>query len=278
MLVYQLAIVPEAKNLDSDALGSVAAAIQKQISRDFAPIWELSATVDAFSSLEKVPLGYWPIIVTMRDLGSEEGVHLDKDGQPYSLVEMSETWSVTASHECLELLVDPYLNRITASVSPADQSRVEYLVEVCDPCQAATHGYTVNGVLVSDFFTPRYFDPEATTGAQYSFTGRVQAPRAVLEGGYLSWKDPVSGDWWQRQGVGGKTVDTKLGPIDAQGLGLRRAINARTPHHRAATRLAADDPFLIEVRTRQSFVDKSSRSRAARIREHVDFVTREKTP
>ena len=35
---------------------------------------------------------------------------------------------------------------------------MEFLVEVCDPCEVPALGYTVNGVRVSDFYTPRYFD------------------------------------------------------------------------------------------------------------------------
>jgi hypothetical protein len=48
----------------------VSAALQKQASRDLAPIWELSATVDAFAKLKDVPDGYWPIIIK-DDIGVE---------------------------------------------------------------------------------------------------------------------------------------------------------------------------------------------------------------
>jgi len=274
VLIHHVALVPErAEDFDADTFTRVAAALQKQVTRDFAPIWEVNATVDAFASMEAMPIGYWPIVLTLRDLGSEEGVHLDKDGQPYSLVQMSETWSLTTSHELLELLVDPYLSRTIAGNAPDGDQRVEFLLEVCDPCQSANQAYFVNDVLVSDFFTPRYFDPIVSAGTRYSFSGAICAPREVLDGGYLSWRDPASGDWWQRSGVDdGKKIDTNLGQVDAAGLGLRRAINQRTPNHRTATRVSAG-PILEEIKRRQAQTAASAAPRANRIREHIRSIT-----
>jgi hypothetical protein len=82
-LIRQLALVSESDQISSSDVMSVAAALQKQASRDLAPIWDISATVDAFDKLEDVPLGYWPMIVR-DDIGmpGAAGVHEDKDGQP----------------------------------------------------------------------------------------------------------------------------------------------------------------------------------------------------
>jgi hypothetical protein len=49
----------------------------------------------------------------------------------------------------------------------------------------------VNGVKVSDFITPHYYDPNGATGIQYSFRGKVQAPHTALEAGYVSFGDPA---------------------------------------------------------------------------------------
>src|SRR5260370_897683 len=168
MLTQQIALVSEIAGFDFSALTSVSAALQKQVSRDVAPIWGVQSTVDAFQSLDDVPLGYWPLVVTNQPLGKAAGVHMDQDGQPYALVEVSDSWSLTASHECLEMLVDPFGNRTIAGPSPkADQGRVEFLVEVCDPCEDAAFAYTVNDVLVSDFYTPHFFDPTAGDNVAY---------------------------------------------------------------------------------------------------------------
>src|SRR5712692_9387867 len=201
VLVRQLALVSESDLVTMSDLLHVSAALQKQASRDLAPIWDISATVDAFAKLEDVPDGYWPMIVR-DDIGLDAaGVHEDKDGQPFALISSSsdlDTWALTASHETLEMLVDPSGDRQVTGDSPKRrQGRVSFLVEVCDPCEAADFAYTVNGVLMSDFYTPHYFDPVAVSGVRYSYTGVITAPRQVLRGGYLSWADPVSGHWWQ---------------------------------------------------------------------------------
>lgn len=51
-LVHQVALVSESNRVKLPDLMRVSAALQKQASRDLAPIWEISATVDAFASLE----------------------------------------------------------------------------------------------------------------------------------------------------------------------------------------------------------------------------------
>src|SRR5918911_1737379 len=88
------------------------------------------ATVAAFPTLEDVPVGYWPMIVR-DDIGQPgaAGIHLDKDGQPFALITMSDSWSLTASHEMLEMLADPFGNRVIPGRSPRrGQGRVEFLV------------------------------------------------------------------------------------------------------------------------------------------------------
>jgi hypothetical protein len=45
------------------------------------------------------------------------------------------------------MLVDPSGNRLVAGDSPkTDQGRVSFLVEVCDPSEAADFAYSANGV------------------------------------------------------------------------------------------------------------------------------------
>ena len=77
------------------------------------------------------------------------------------------------------------------------QRRVRYLVEVCDPSEAGAFGYSVNGVMVSDFYTPDFFDPVPVSSVRYSFTGAIKAPRTVLKDGYISWHDPITNHWMQ---------------------------------------------------------------------------------
>ena len=133
-LPIHLALVPIAKIKFND-VAQVSAAIQKQLIRDFSPIWGIEATIDAFPALDDVPVGYWPICIV--DTFDKGGQHKTLNNQPFGLVAAGKSWSLAASHEALEMLVDPDGNRLVAGTSPADsQTRVEFLLEVCDPCQS----------------------------------------------------------------------------------------------------------------------------------------------
>ena len=228
MFVRQVALVPNGVDIDVNEIQRIASALQKQVTRDFAPIWEIKATVDGFAKLEDVPLGYWPVMV-VEDVEDAAGVHLDKNGQPFSLVEFGDSWSLTASHEVLEMLADPFGNRVIAGDSPKrGQGRVMFLVEVCDPSEAAQFGYSVNGILVSDFYTPHYFDPVRNSATRYSFTDAIKKPRQVLRGGYLSWQVPKTGEWWQETWFGARAQFRSLGTLDASKGSIRSQIDRMT--------------------------------------------------
>jgi hypothetical protein len=236
MLARHVALVSLTRHVQLDQLAIAAAAIQKQITRDFAPIWEIDADVAAFGKLSDVPLGYWPIVIRddIHEQGAQ-GIHLNKrNGQPFALVQVSDNWTLTTSHECLEMLADPSGNRTQAgnSVKPG-QSRVEYLVEVCDPSEAAQFAYSSNGVLVSDFYTPNYFDPVAVSSVRYSFTGAINEPRKVLDGGYLSWVDPESRHLWQLFVEGGQPDFKDGGEVPDNIENLRSFADRLSAPHRA---------------------------------------------
>ena len=244
-LIQQLALVPDGVNLKMSELTRVASALSKQVARDFAPIWNTNATVDAFASLEDVPSDYWPMIVAA-DVKGAAGFHDDQDGQPFALIEFGSDWSLTASHECLEMLADPFGRRLRAANVPPQavkvglpDRRVRFLVEVCDPSEAGDFAYTVNGVLVSDFYTPAFFDPIAVSSVRYSFTGSIKAPRTVLKNGYISWSDPVTRHWMQLRmfpdELSSKTphvvdlnTQTSFGKLLAAGSSVRSAVDRVT--------------------------------------------------
>jgi hypothetical protein len=186
-LLRQVALVSESDQIDPGDLTGVSAALQKQVTRDLVQFWNVKATVDAFPQLEDVPIGYWPILIKDNIGFDAAGIHLDEDNQPFALVTASDdrdVWSLTVSHELIEMLVDPFGNRLMAGDSPKpDQKRVQFLVEACDPPEAAEFAYTVNGILVSDFYSARFFDPIAAP--EYAIRSRAQSgnPERCFEAG-----------------------------------------------------------------------------------------------
>jgi hypothetical protein len=288
-LLRHVALVADdnvAGRLSSSDLTRVAAALQKQATRDFGPIWGVVATVDAFGSLDDVPLGYWPILVGDEGQGGG-GVHLDENNQPYALVDLTPDWTVTASHECLEMIADPFGNRLVAgdSPNPASPGRVEFLVEVCDPCEVPTLGYTVNGIRVSDFYTPRYFEPSqpaaSPSAARYDFMGHITKPRQVLRGGYLSWRDGNS-EWFQETFfTGTKPRFVSLGRFDKSFGSLRAWIDSNSlPGRQKALATRAEYPQQVLVRVQgepgddNDLATDAARARATRLREQIAAIRR----
>ncbi len=235
MLTRHVALVTEQSKVTMRELSAVAAALQKQATRDLGPIWQIESTVTAFQKLEDLPLDYWPVILK-DDIGdpSAAGYHEDENGQPFSLVEYSRGWTLTASHEVLEMLVDPFGRRMVAGQSPVKgQGRVRFLLEVCDPSEAEKYSYHVNGITVSDFYTPHFFDPKKSEGVRYSFTESITEPKQVLPGGYLSWYNSEKREWWQRTYFGAKPSDTRLAGFKARNGNLREALDRFTEVARA---------------------------------------------
>ncbi len=128
------------------------------------------------------------------------------------------------------MLADPYGNRLVAAVHPLNRAkRVNYLLEVCDPCLATY--YTVNGLPVSDFYTPRYFDPVRTESVRYSFTGAIEEPLQILPGGYLSWIDPLDSALHQLEAGGRPILLKSEAELAATRTSLRTVVDSdpRTP-------------------------------------------------
>jgi hypothetical protein len=256
--IDNIALVSLTDDVPARDVMQVAAAVQKQVTRDFAPAWDLSATVNPFADLLTVPADYLVVVVfgdpdelagrLEVSVGTEHaaslielfrtqqlsGIHLNAfTRQPFALVEAGDGWEVAASHEILELIADPYGNRLIAAAHPLDPAaRVLYVVEVCDPCQALW--YPVNGIRVSDFYTPRYFDPVRTESTRYSFTGEIAYPLQVLDGGYITWIDPVDSCLRQLQaGIPEPIVLATISDLARSSLPLRTVIDGdpRTPRH-----------------------------------------------
>jgi hypothetical protein len=290
MLPTHIALTTDGAPIDLEQLTKVAAALSKQVLRDFAPIWTVTASIDAFLKLEDVPVDYWPIIV-QTDVQGALGYHEDENGQPFAVVEFAREWSLTASHECLEMLADPYGRRLKAGSVPEQavaagvkNSRVEFLVEVCDPSEDLKYGYQVNGITVSDFYTPHFFDPVGSTGVRYSFTGAIDRPRQVLSGGYISWRNPVNNHWLQLRmfpdnfsrklpHVIDLTSETVFAELATE-TNLRAAVDRVTPRPRVS---AASPRGRLTGRAVVETTQAAQDARAASLRAQINALKRAET-
>lgn len=87
------------------------------------------------------------------------------------------TVAATLSHEVLETIADPHVNLWATGPSGTLISQ-----EVCDPVENGS--YEINGVSVSNFVTPNWFDAQAAPGTPMDYLGRVSQPFQMDQGGY----------------------------------------------------------------------------------------------
>src|SRR5580658_7702408 len=147
MSLIQIGLVDKTKAIDPELMQAVAAALTIQVTRDLPQFWNVQATVTYEPNASKIPAGVWPVFLVKELPPGEGGFHMDKHNQPYSKViatPRSDEWTIDASHETVEMLVDPYGNRRQNSTSidikggkiQDGTGEFAYLVEACDPCEA----------------------------------------------------------------------------------------------------------------------------------------------
>ncbi len=268
-----VALVSASRHIDFTAVTAVAAALQHQVIEDYQPVWGGTATVIAVQSVKQVPHYAWPVIVVDQNLGGGAlGYHVDQNNRPYALVEATASWTLTASHELLEMLADPWGNRkqIAQSLNPSRfPGNLQYLIELCDPCEAPAFAYTKGGVPVSDFITPEFYDAVPQANASYSFRRNIKHPLQILDGGYISFLDPNTGRWFQGV-MQGATLGFKELPSDSSAKSLRSYVNRHCPHQ--PPRLDRDAPLIRNAEQMRRQQHEANRSHAERFIEHLGEV------
>jgi hypothetical protein len=197
---------------DAEVQTAMAAA-QIQIDRDFAPIWGLSANLVFVPKIKRPDVNAWVMQVldtsdqagalgyhTMTNADMPVGKIFCKDDQKYNL-----SWTVTLTHELLEMLGDPYIDT-TVFVQDSDTTGNLIAYENCDPVEDDSLGYLINGVLVTDFVLPAYFESgRAPKSTKFDFKGVLTDPLSIASGGYISIfpVNPTTKGWSQQTGAEG---------------------------------------------------------------------------
>ena len=209
MATIQVSIIDESQLAAPAEVQAAVAALQRQVSQHFAPAWGVDATLSFVAGGAKPPPGtWWLVILDDSDQAGALGYHdLTDEAMPLGKVfvktarDAGVKWTVTASHELLELLADPAINLTVCTTE--NNNLVLYAYEICDPCQADEFGYTIDGVAVSDFLFPSWFETFHRSGAvPFDYCGRISAPFALLPGGYANVLDTghPQGSWTEKKG------------------------------------------------------------------------------
>jgi hypothetical protein len=180
-------------------------ALQRQLDEDFGPVWGVDGTLVPWPGRIERP-GYWGL--ALLDQHSPEGSHehdalsvyghLTSDGHPLARVFVDQLrpgqdWTHLASHELLEMLVDPYRNAAVYRDQDGHSLRV-YARRVCDPCADYSDGYEVDGHIVSDFVCPAWFGGWLS-GDRKDVRGKIDYAFELLAGGSIGVVDPPTPGW-----------------------------------------------------------------------------------
>lgn len=154
------------------------------------------------------PEDAWQIIIADdSDQAGALGYHdLTPGGRPYGYVfaktdiDYGYSWTITLSHEICEMILDPWI-----SATMQTDNSTFYAVELCDPVEADSLGYSIHvknhdPVQVSNFITPNWLIPGSK--GVFDYRGECTKPLQVLDGGYAYyWQN---GQWWSEDHFGQK--------------------------------------------------------------------------
>ncbi len=149
---------------------------------------------------------WWLVLLDDSDQANALGYHdLTTEGLPIGKVfaasdlKAGTSWTVTASHELLEMLGDPNIN-LTVFVQNNNTAGILYAYEVCDACEDDSLGYQIDNVLVSDFVYPAWFESFRTEGSTpFDRMNKIQNPFQLLVNGYIGIYTVDSGNGWTQQ-------------------------------------------------------------------------------
>jgi hypothetical protein len=165
-------------------LDTLISAMQAYVDNHVAPVWGTPAKL--VRSNDFIPGAWAMVFLDDADQADTLAFHdLTPDGLPISKVfvrttiEAGDEVSVSASHELVEMLVDPAINIMTTGPDP----KLAYAYESADPVEQLS--FPVNGVNMSDFVYPSYFETFHQPGSvKFDELDQVEKPFEILSGGY----------------------------------------------------------------------------------------------
>jgi hypothetical protein len=183
--------------------------LQTQISEDLMPVWGVDADLDFVPHRKHPAKGHWCLLVADdSDQAGNVGYHdLTKEGLPLgkvfarTLQHFNASWTIMASHELLEMLVDPDVNLTVMTMTDfvVDKNVVGRLFayEICDACERDS--YLIDDVVVSDFVYPAWFESFHKAGStQFDHEKKIRRPFEIRPGGYIGIYDLTAGTGWQQ--------------------------------------------------------------------------------
>jgi len=199
MSLPSIAIINFTSNLREQDVQDVIRAINRQVVEDYVPIWGAGRLArlhaadfdpsdpDSLSE-ERVAADSVIYLVDQPNVPGALGFHsINSSEIPVGFVfEDLGDWTITLSHEVLELIVDPTANVFVPGPDPrsaSDAFTLLHAYETCDAVERST--YVIDGVEVSNFVTPQYFFAGDAGGTRNDFLGVGVDSFGVTDGSHL---------------------------------------------------------------------------------------------
>lgn len=225
MSTVSIGFTNESTVLTDAQVQAAAICLQQQVDADFLPVYGIQANLIWLPKGQAVPPGLWQMIFADdSDQADALGYHeVTANGDPIGFVfaksdlQDGTSWTVTASHELLEMLGDPDITTVEEEDN-GDGSFTFRSKEVCDPCEDDSYAYTIPGCVLpdgslfkfSDFIYPAWWNAIAPEGVKFDYGGHITKPFQILENGYIGiLQVPKGPQWGQVQAEmkpGGKTA------------------------------------------------------------------------
>ncbi len=210
MTLPVVAITNASTCLSDKQVAAAIPALQRQVTVDFRAYWETDCQLTFLPREEPLAEGWWQISVTDNpDQAGALGYHeLTSRGTPLGKVfaGLDLEWRLVdgyAEPRVTRNAADPWINRC----AQGSDGKI-YALEVCDAVESDRLGYEIDGVLVSDFITPSWFEP--THADRVDFKRRILNPLQLASGGYISVLD-AGGGWTQIAAQGEPIAPIPLG-------------------------------------------------------------------
>lgn len=201
-----MSVINASSALSDAAVRAAIPALQTQVTRDVSPVWGTDASlVFVPAGMPPVAGSWWLVVLDNSDSAGALGYHdLTDEGLPLGKafagadLQLGYQWTVTLSHELVEMLADPDIN-LTVFMQPKSSTGKLVMREVCDPCEADTYAYPIENILVADFVFPEWFQGfRPPKSAQFDLRKQIDRPLQVLPGGYIGIFDIAAGTGWQQ--------------------------------------------------------------------------------
>ena len=182
--------------------------MNRQVMEDFMPVWGYGRTLKLVAATfdpadddslaeEKVPADSVIYLVDESSVEGALGYHdLNSRDIPVGFVFVLDPndWTVTFSHEVLELILDPTVNIFVPGPHPNDpQNIVLHTYEVCDAVERTS--YQIDGIDVSNFLTNSYFTIGEQIGTRNDFLGVGVTSFGVTENSHITFFNLESGEF-----------------------------------------------------------------------------------